>query len=392
MLDSPRLGLYLPPVNLAVFALFSTLAFAQSVGQTTPPSLVCPLSEAQTQKSVDAFSKIASFMTHEKRCFNCHGGVNPYIEHTGSDPEDPNAPPSETEHGGGKMFREHAKSADGTPIVDTGCNGCHSHMALKTGGGESNWMIAPGFLSFIGKDSATLCEQVRSTSRDANDFMGHLQDDNGGNNFGGTAFNGDRGLDREMYSESDVPTEKPHISHTELLRLGQDWVDALGSEFKGDKSCGCRPAHYAIRLSILNETNFGAVHRTSVMRPVEVPIVFDDNGAFSGDGAANFQAAGIAAPCSGQSTSNLTFHVSGRAVERSEEHSMHFQLENSSPTVSHGVIQCPVIGGVSTQNTTERKTVLPFNFKGEVGETFDYHVPAIPGHSSTMHVEIVKNK
>jgi hypothetical protein len=389
-LDSLNLGLYLPPVNLAIFVLLPTLAFAQSPGQTTPAEIVCPLSDSQTKNSVEAFSRIAHFMTHEPRCFNCHGGVNPYIEHTGPDPEDPNAPPSLTEHGGGKMSREHAKSADGTPIIDSGCDGCHSHMAAKTGGGESKWMTAPGFLSFVGKDAPTLCKQIRSASRDAKEFMGHLKDDNGGNNFGGTAFNGDRGLDRESYSESEVPTQKPSISHPDLLKFGQNWIDALGGEFKGDKSCGCEPVHYAIRVSTLNETNFGPVHRTSVMQPVDVRIAFEDDGAFSGDSAANFQAAGVVMPCSGQASSTLTFHVSGQAIETSDEHSMHFQLENSSPTISNGVVQCPMIGGVSTQNTTAEKMALPFDFKGEVGEAFDYHMPAIPGFTSTMHLEIVK--
>jgi hypothetical protein len=126
------------------------------------------------------------------------------------------------------------------------------------------------------------------------------------------------------------------------------------------------------------------------MQPVDVPITFEDDATFSGDGAANFQSAGTALKCSGQSSSSLTFHVSGQAIEMSEEQSMHFQLENSSPTVTNGSVQCPVIGEVHTQNTTENKVVLPFDFKGEVGEAFDYHMPVIPGHTSTMHLEIVK--
>lgn len=391
--------MYLPPVKLlAAFVLLPTLAFAQSEGQAPPPGLVCPLSESQTQKSIETFSKIASFLTTEKRCFNCHGGVNPYIEGTGPDPQDPNAPLSQTEHVGGKMDRENAKSADGTPLMDQGCDGCHSHMAPKRGGkwGDSIWTIAPGFLSFVDKNATTLCKQIRGASRDAEDFIGHLTDDNGGNTFGATAFNGDRGLDPDMYPQFDYrslpASEKPRISHEELLKRGHEWVDSTGGEFKGDKSCGCEPAQYAIRVSTSNESNFGLVHRASVMQPVDVPIVFADDGSFSGDGVASFQAAGTATPCSGQSSSNLTFHVSGMAVETSGEHSMHFQLENSSPTVSNGVIQCPVVGGVATHNTTDGKLVLPFDFKGEVGEAFDYHMPAIPGHTSTMHLEIVKQK
>jgi hypothetical protein len=135
----------------------------------------------------------------------------------------------------------------------------------------------------------------------------------------------------------------------------------------------------------------GPVHRTSAMPPVDVPITFEDDGTFKGDGAANFQAAGTSPQCSSQSSSSLMFHVSGQAVETSEEQSMHFQFESSSPTVTNASVECPVVGEVNTQNTTENKEVLPFDFKGQVGEAFDYHMPVtMPALTSTMHMEIVK--
>jgi hypothetical protein len=40
--------------------------------------LVCPLSESQTQKSIEAFEPVAAAFTQEDRCANCHGGVNPF--------------------------------------------------------------------------------------------------------------------------------------------------------------------------------------------------------------------------------------------------------------------------------------------------------------------------
>ncbi len=395
-IDSPHFRAYRRLVKrLTAFVFLSTLALAQS-GATSKRSPICPLSEAQTQKSIEAFSKIAATLIGEVRCSNCHGGVNPYIQGIGQDPEDPNAPPSKFEHEGGVMSREHAKSLDGTPLVDTECQECHSKMAKRTGGGDSIWMLAPSFLSFVGKDAATLCKQIKSSSRDANDFEGHLKDDNGGNNFGGTAFNGDRGLNRAIqdgtiiYTEKEVPTMKPHITHEQLEQLGKKWVASTGGEFQGDKDCGCEPAHYAIRMSIFNQTNLIPVQRTSVMQPLDVPIVFKDEGTFSGDSVANFQAAGTAAPCVGQGSSTLAFHISGLAIETSEKQSMHFQIETSSPTVSNATIHCPVIGGINTRNTTQQKMALPFDFKGDVGEAFDYHMPAIPGHTSTLHMEIVK--
>src|SRR5262249_9468676 len=144
---------------------------------------VCPLSESQTQKSIDAFDKIAAFLTSEQRCFNFHGGVNPFIEGTGSDPEDPNAPPSKFEHGGGKVFREGAKSADGQPVIETGCNECHNNRAPRRDGSKSVWMTAPAFLSFVDKDAPTLCRQIRRSIRTAKELIETLKDDHGGNNF-----------------------------------------------------------------------------------------------------------------------------------------------------------------------------------------------------------------
>jgi hypothetical protein len=134
----------------------------------------------------------------------------------------------------------------------------------------------------------------------------------------------------------------------------------------------------------------GPVHRTSVMQPVDVPITFDDDGTFKGDGAANFKGTDTSPLCIGTTDSGLTFHASGQAIETSLVRSMYFQFANSSPTVTNSSITCPM-NEFKTQTTTAGREVLPFDFKGAVGETFDYHMPvAIPGANSTMHVEIVK--
>jgi hypothetical protein len=405
MLDAPHPRRYLPRVKLfGVFVLLPILALAQSAGQATPVELVCPLSESQTQKSVEAFSKIASFLTTEKRCFNCHGGVNPYIDGTGPDPEDPNAPLSQTEHAEGKMDRENAKSADGTPLMDQGCDGCHSHMAPKRGGkwGDSIWTIAPGFLSFVGKDAPTLCKQIRGASRDAEDFIGHLTDDNGGNTFGATAFNGDRGLDPDMYPQFDYrklpASEKPRISHEELLKLGHEWVNSTGGEFKGDKSCGCEPALYAIRVTSFTEYNNGPVHFKSALPPMDISITFEDDGTFRGEAMANFGGAGAVAAkqmvCTGGYTDSMKVRASGQATETSEKHSMNLKLENSSPDVSSVSGQCPGVGKNGTfnkKNIDSEKTILPFDLAGKVGEFLDYTSPqTMAGFDSTMHLEIIK--
>jgi hypothetical protein len=379
----------------AALVFVSTVALAQFPTHPPPDGTICPLSDVQTQKSIDAFSKIYAVITTENRCTGCHGRVNPYIDGIGEDKGDPDAPKSLFEHGGKKQERPFTKP-DGQLDPGSDCNECHNSMALKTAVGltekqrESNWLSAPSFLAFVGRDAPTVCKQIRGNIPTGKEFLGHLKDDNGGNNFAGTAFNGDRGLDLTVFRE--VRVEKPRIKQEDLLKLAQNWVDSTGGEFKGDTSCGCKPVHYAIRVSTVNDISVGPAHRISVMQPVDIPITFDDDGTFKGDGAAKFQATAASPQCVGTAGSGLTFHASGQAIETSWVRSMHFQFANSSPTVTNSSITCPM-NEFKTQTTTAGHEALPFDFKGAVGETFDYHMPvAIPGVNSTMHVEIVKRE
>ena len=65
--------------------------------QSTSKDAVCPLSDAQTQKSIDAFAKLVPVFTQEPRCLNCHGGVDPFSDQLSGTASDPSAP--RTEHG-----------------------------------------------------------------------------------------------------------------------------------------------------------------------------------------------------------------------------------------------------------------------------------------------------
>jgi hypothetical protein len=221
------------------WTIFATVAVAG--GMVVTPLLAqsdssCPLPLARQIDSIHAFSPIASFLTSEPRCFNCHGGVNPHIEGTGNDPEDADAPPSLTEHGGGRILRQRDTAPDGTVLIESECRDCHSNMAPRRDGGPSLWMTAPSFLSFVGKDAPTLCRQIKRATGTAEHFRGHLEDDNGGNQFGRAAFAGDRGLDPQMY---DIPPEPPSITHSELMQMARQWIDAMGGSFQGDERCGC---------------------------------------------------------------------------------------------------------------------------------------------------------
>src|SRR5689334_802815 len=122
----------------------------------------CPLTEAQSQKSVAAFGKIASFVLSEPRCVNCHGGVNPFIKSPGLDPDDANLPASLVPHGGGVVLRDPKDIKSGT--IPSTCMDCHNHMANKRDGSPTKqWMTAAPFHNFVDKDATTLCRQFKKS-------------------------------------------------------------------------------------------------------------------------------------------------------------------------------------------------------------------------------------
>jgi hypothetical protein len=365
---------------LAAFVFAGTLALAQDGPSPGKGTVICPLSDSQVKKSMDAFAKIYPVLTEEPRCVNCHGGVNPFIDGVGKDPSQPDVVPSKFEHGAGKV--EHT----------TKCSDCHNNMVPPTRAEPpSTWTLAPSSLAFVGKDARRLCKQIRGQLPTAKLLIGHFTDDNGGDNFTGTAYKGDRALDRSMFSESEIPNQPPHILHADLIKLGSDWVAAQVGEFKGSPPCGCEPAHYALRISASTTVDLGPIHFKSAMAPVDVPITFADDGTFSGESTATFQGAANATPCTGRYASTLKFSVSGKAIEVSEgEHSMHLQLENTTPVFNSFSGQCPG-ASASNQDTTSHKVDLPFDMTGDVEETLDQPMPVpAPGVVSIMHIEIVK--
>lgn len=373
-------GRLLPAKLIAVTALLSSFAFGQAaVGQKTPENVVCPLSHSQQQKSMEAFGKIASAIGQEDRCLGCHGRVNPFIDGTGPDPANPDAPASEFEHGPGKV--DHG--AD--------CDECHSNMARRSGGGVSHWMTAPDFLAFVGRDSTTLCKQIRDILHTGKDFLGHIRDDNGGNNFAGTAFNGDRGLDRKMFPEKEVPTQKPHISHAALEQLGRDWITAMGGEFKGDKGCGCEPEHFAVLFSSTTEIAIQGLTHSSVMGPAKIPLTFKDDGTFQGDGNGTFDGGGTAGDCAEQSTLSLPFHATGHATETSVKQDLDINLEFAMPMALSVSTNCPDTGGDSYQaNLPAANVKLPIKTNGKVGEKIVRSQNSTPGFVTKTEFEIIK--
>ena len=238
--------------TILTFAFLLFFARLEAIGQKNS----CPLTDSQSQKAIEAWAKIAAFLTSEPRCVNCHGKVNPYIDGAGIDPGDPfkdaEAPAAQIEHGGGKQKRPADPS-----IIDQGCKKCHNDMAkphtwVEVGdkpptwpdeGPFPNWTLAPNFLSFVDKDATTLCRQIKRQTGSADRFLGHLKDDNGQPNFAGTAFLGNRGLGEDDLEGFDVKPQPPSITHAQVMKLGQDWLNAMGGKYQGDDSCGCELTH-----------------------------------------------------------------------------------------------------------------------------------------------------
>jgi hypothetical protein len=232
---------------VSAVAEFPTNAQGGAGGQSrtsSPSAAFCPLTDAQTAKSIDAFAKIANFLTTEPRCVGCHGGVNPFIKDTGLDPGDePDSPTpaSRVVHGGGLIVRQRETTPDGVRLMEGECMDCHNNMVPKADGSPSTWTLAPNFLSFVDKDATTLCRQIKRATGNADHFLGHLENDNGGNAFALTAFKGNRGLDPDRYPL--IVPKVPKISHETMMQMGRDWVAAMGGSFKGDEGCGCEFRH-----------------------------------------------------------------------------------------------------------------------------------------------------
>ncbi len=116
-------------------------------------------------------------------------------------------------------------------------------MARKRDGSPSLWMTASGGHAFVDKDATTLCRQFKRSSGTAQDFLAHLDDDDGGSNFAQTAFNGDRGLNLQVFQKQGIVAEPPSISHAAFMKLAADWINAMGGSFQGDEGCGCELQH-----------------------------------------------------------------------------------------------------------------------------------------------------
>jgi len=336
--------------------------------KSTSKGAVCPLSDSQAQKSIDAFGKMVPTFTQEPRCVNCHGGVDPFA--------------NPTNHGGGTVDPE------------TDCNDCHSEMLGRGNGGPSKWQLPQPAHFFKNKDAKTLCKQMREVFQQGVDFIGHLIDDNGNSKFTEVAFHGTRALNERGRGLVDNYHDEPpqNMSHGKLIDLGFGWVDSTGGEFKGDVECGCEPQKYAVRVSYDQQIATPMFHGVKKMGPIDIPITFHDDGSFEGEQTVYINGDAVAMVCTGESTASMTLRVKGNAKEEFQNNRMHVEMESGSPMRGNATANCPRVHRTESF-AGGSQSVLEKDIQGRVGDTMMWKPGVgLPGITTIIVGEIVKVK
>jgi hypothetical protein len=368
---------------LVLMLLLGACAMPHAIAQPaqfdpTRAGSVCPLSEAQTRRSIEAFARIVPTFTREPRCVNCHGGIDPFSDAVSGTQSDPAAPRSE--HGGGRM----PAGAD--------CSECHNGMLPKRDGSPSKWSLPSPAHAFIGKDGPTLCKQMKASFNFAKDFVGHLTDDNGNSNFTGTAFVGNRGLTPAEQGANFTLQPPRGITAGALVALARDWVAAMGGEFKGDVDCGCEPLHYAVRVSGTVQLDIPGTVGIGTVPPVDVPITFRDDGRFEGDAVLMQGGTAATEDCSGQTAGRWHIRVSGTSEQQGDApNRLQLKLENASGMESERSGRCQS-GSFAVRDQSTGPGAVSFDFVGRVGETVLQVFTPEPEVRSTVRLELVKQR
>jgi len=216
-------------------------------------------------------------------------------------------------------------------------------------------MTAPDNLFFVNKPPTQLCEQMRDVFVHAtgeHSFMAHMTHDDPP--FIEMAFDGTKAL-------KNAKVEKPDPwTHEKMIQLSQAWVDAMGGRFHGDKSCGCEPLNYALRLDYKTVANINlpflnGQYNTNTAGPnaLEVPVEINSPNAFTGRGTMNLKGNGDfntpCGTCTGQSEANFLIRATAQLEEGDEEsmgheNKLHIRLTcDQLHSTSSGA--CPYAGG-----------------------------------------------
>ena len=339
-----------------------TAAHAQSAASGAK---LCPLSDEQTQKSIEAFDKLVPVF-RDPRCIRCHGELDVFA--------------ANTPHEGGERRREEETAER----IDDTCNVCHDQVA----GGE-RWMTPSPGHAFVGKDAKTLCKQMHESRDTREAFIDHVTTDP----LIKAAFIGMRAMTEEDLQELHLMREPPRaMTHEGFIAASNAWLDAMGGEFKGEPSCGCEPQRYAVRVSYKRDIKLGVVSSTETMGPVDIPIEFHDDGTFDGEQTVFFNGSSVAYICTATSTGSMNLKVSGEVSGASPNETMTVKIENTT-LMKNGTVTaiCPTIGVTKSTELGEKASLEKDDLPATVGTKAHFAPGAgIPGMTTSIDAEIVQ--
>jgi hypothetical protein len=297
-------------------------------------NFVCGLSEKQEHDAPAAFAKLMPlFLT--PRCFNCHGGVSPFIRmRTGNQviTLTPRGNHPDLDQSEGTVVRDRDGNED-FGATFAACDTCHD-----VGFGKGQWRLAPfqPDMQFgprgVPKTALQLCMQMKTKGRKpgAAGFIGHMKDDNGDTNapFLATAFQGTMALDDEqvdaakddLKDKGGYPAPIAIMTRAQALQLAEDWVAEMGGKFRLPDDCGCKEHHYALRvlahgMAQLRGMTWNLRFDGQGTAFPEIPLEFKDDGTLSGEVMAvpvtDNQGAFPFVSCSGERTDLIKVVVQG---------------------------------------------------------------------------------
>jgi hypothetical protein len=295
------------------------LALALRVCGAQDSEGICPMSDEQQTKAVNAFASLLPIF-REPRCSNCHGGVNPFGNVRGQHPD---VGAEEV-----CMNRDRSPAKCGDPGATQNfnetfaiCGTCHTQISPGESGASPplwqlanssiQWVDPPGFTP---KSSLDLCKQQKGFFReDPDSFPHHWENDDNGIQFIAAAFAGKRALEEDPHDKGVIWPDPPRsMTRSEMLKRATDWYEAMGRHFPDPPECGCVESQYALRVKFHGTfavqspvaTHFDFDSSDSAAQPVLIPIKFKEGGAVSGTGTIGGTGAGTVQMPIGQCAAN----------------------------------------------------------------------------------------
>jgi hypothetical protein len=382
--------------GLLFVTLLAPRVLAQPSAQASE-NQICPLSDEQADKAVEAFGKIAKVFRDEPRCVNCHGAVNPFAantKHAGGefDPimktvPNPLAGEANPAAEGGVAPDEYTTQDDEATFGQ--CAACHDEF-------PGLWQIPPDVLFFVGKDDLALCKQERFFfERKADQFLQHIERDfHPENPFIQEAFTGNMG------GAAKTPVPPKGVTHDQLKKMAHEWVDAQGGKFRGSDECGCKPLHYVIDLVEKGTIDAPPPLATHIEESgkASMPLKFKEDGTYSGQATLTIlRNRTITTPvggCASKTTYTVTFPVTGEVNDEKGT----LRVKFGTPTTQAATVgTCPDEGVAGPgSDSLAHNEYGPFSdgfeMPAQVGESkkFTFPISAGPIHGQTEYTVTIR--